>query len=191
MENDNIHTQLKTNTAEIHTLSEQHPLMQGFITGNYKNEHLLEFLVNILPLYQVVEQRLIANEILLNPDLKRSHLIELDINQLINDTGVKGIKISKITENWISDCWHKSVPFLKADLYVRWLADFFGGRILSKSLEPYNNMYKSSDPPSIIKTVRSIIERKESENDNADIIVESQEVFKYHIALFDEIWNQE
>jgi heme oxygenase len=186
-----LQTRLKDETASLHSESEQHPLMQSFVNGSFKKEHLLELLINLLPIYQVVEQRLLAKEIIENLDLKRSEQIQKDINKLILDTGITTFKVREITENWVSSSWKKGLHLLKADLYLRWLADFYGGRILAKSQAPYNEMYSSKDPGTVITTVRYLLTKDIPDNQNDKIVNETKAFFKFHIDLFDEIlWNK-
>jgi heme oxygenase len=183
----NLQARLKTETQELHSAAENHPIMQSFVTGYYSPSDLMKFLVNILPLYQVVEQRLLSLDIIDNPDLKRSTQIQKDIDKLIEDGFGINFNISDVTRKRIAYCWDKNTALLKADLYVRWLADFYGGRILSKSLAPYNNAYQSNDPARVISSVRSIMEREDYYVIPTDdeLIDEAKEVFQFHVDLFE------
>jgi heme oxygenase len=165
--------------------------MQSFINGNYTKAHLNRFLVNILPVYQVVEQRLIQNDIIGNPDLERSPFIKKDINALINDNNFVYPEIEEVTKKYIAYIWQKPLELLKAELYVRWLADFYGGRMLTKSLDPYNNMYKSENPSAVIGAVRQILDREVTTGTASDeeIIDEAKKFFSFHIELFDIIYH--
>jgi heme oxygenase len=186
-----LQARLKEETASLHSESEQHPLMQSFVDGSFKKEHLLELLINLLPIYQVVEQRLLTKEIIDNPDLKRSVQIQKDIDKLIFDTGITTFKVREVTENWVSSSWKKDLHLLKADLYIRWLADFYGGRILAKSQAPYNEMYSAKDPGAVITTVRYLLTKDIPDNQNDKIVNETKAFFKFHIELFDEtLWSK-
>lgn len=186
-----LQTRLKEETASLHSESEQHPLMQSFVDGSFKKEHLLELLINLLPVYQVVEQRLLTKEIIENSDLKRSTFIQKDIDKLISDTGITTLKVRNLTEKWVSKSWVKDLHVLKADLYLRWLADFYGGRVLAKSQAPYNETYNAKDPGAVITTVRYLLVKDTPESLNDEIVNETKDFFKYHIELFDEIvWNK-
>jgi len=184
-----LQTRLKEETAELHSKSEQHPLMQTFVDGSFKKEHLLDLLINLLPIYQVVEQRLLFKEILDNSDLKRSTQIQKDIDKLILDTSITTLKVRDITEKWVSSSWQKSLYALKADLYLRWLADFYGGRILAKSQAPYNETYNAKDPGAVITTVRYLLTKDTPDLYNDSIVLETKSFFHFHINLFEEIWN--
>jgi heme oxygenase len=184
---------LKEQTSEAHRKAEQHPLMQSFINGTYTKEHLLQFLINLYPIYSVVEQRVLSEKIKQVPDLKRTELIEKDINNLITD--ILNFKNSYLlvpcicVQAWVNNSLIKPVSLLKAELYSRWLADFYGGRMMVKTVTP-NTMYSSSDPSKVITTVREILdEPNNDEISEEDIIQEVLSFFDLHLEFFDQIYN--
>jgi len=185
---------LKERTQESHKSAENHPLMQSMINGTHSKEHLLQFLINLYPVYSVVEQRLLQDKIKEVPELKRSELIENDINNLIPEViTFKNVKILvplKSTCAWVSNCRAKPASLLKAELYSRWLADLYGGRMLMKTVTP-SSMYICKDPKQIINAIRDILDEpnKDLEITNDDIIQEVISFFNFHIELFDEIYN--
>jgi len=185
---------LKEKTSAIHTQAEQHPLMQSFISGSFTKEHLLQFLVNMYPIYSVVEQRLLGDKIKLNAELKRTELIESDINNLIPN--VINLKNSYIlgpldcTCAWVNNAWKKPIDLLKAELYSRWLADFYGGRILTRTVIPHA-MYVAENPASVITDVRKILDTPNTDTNitEDDIVNEAISFFDFHLELFDKIYN--
>jgi len=185
---------LKEQTSEAHKKAEQHPLMQSFINGTYTKEHLLQFLINLYPIYSVIEQRLLKNKLEIIPELKRTELIEKDINILISeilDFKKANLLIPAVSvQAWVNNSQTKPVSLLKAELYSRWLADFYGGRMMLKIIKP-NNMYMSNDPMKVISSVREILdepnESKEVSED--DIIQEVLSFFDLHLEFFDSIYN--
>jgi heme oxygenase len=185
---------IKEKTKDIHSKAEQHPLMQSFINGTYTKEHLLQFLVNMYPIYSVVEQRLLSDKIKENAELKRTEFIESDINNLIPE--IINVKNSHLlmplgcTCGWVSNAWAKPLDFLRAELYSRWLADLYGGRMLTKTVIPHT-MYAAENPGNVIKTVREILDEP-FDNTNIhedDIIDEILSFFDFHLELFDAIYN--
>jgi heme oxygenase len=80
-----LQERLKEETTELHEKAEAHPLMKSFIEGKYKKEHLFQYLVNLRPLYESVEQRLIIKQIHKNFDLCRSRLVSKDIAMLYKE----------------------------------------------------------------------------------------------------------
>jgi heme oxygenase len=185
---------LKEQTTAVHQKAEQHELMQSFIQGTYTKEHLLQFLVNIYPIYSVVEQRLLVSYFKDVPELKRTHLIENDIVSLTKE--VEEINNKNIltpldcTCGWVSNSWEKPIDLLKADLYSRWLADLYGGRMLKMMLFPHA-MYEADEPIKIITTVREILDTPNINSNitNDDIIDEVVCFFDFHLELFDHIYN--
>jgi heme oxygenase len=182
---------LKEQTAAAHRAAEGHPLMQSFINGNYKKEHLLQFLVNLLPVYSVVEQKLLANQIITEPELRRSHLIQQDIDtlsaEIVNDVNQSLLALLPCTNAWVSNMWKKPIELLKAELYTRWLADLYGGRMLARTVTP-NAMYSYNNSQNIIEAVRSLIAEQPVDVDR--FIDEVNNFFAYHITLFDNIYNE-
>jgi heme oxygenase len=184
---------LKEATQEIHSTCENHPFMQSMIKGTVTQEQHLKFLSNVLPLYGVVEQRLLCEDISKIPDLKRTDYIEQDVNTIVSNFVDREILVevlspSGYTCEWVSKAWTKPVELLKAELYTRWLADFYGGRILAKSLSP-NNSYTCSNPQAVITHIRQILDEPLLKITEDDLINETNSFFNYHLVLFDEIIN--
>lgn len=186
-----LQLRVKQETLELHKGAEDHPLMVSFIKGNYEETKLLQFLVNIRPTYNVVEERLLPTGIFKNSELRRTPAITKDIKTLtakhINAGNINILRPLKITEEWLSRAWIKPVSLLKADLYVRWLADFYGGRLLSAKLAPFNQMYKCENPQDVISDVRGLIDITGDSISDDDFINEVNAFFKYHVELFDVI----
>jgi heme oxygenase len=188
-----LQTRLKEETQDIHTQAENHPVMKSFIDGTFKKQHLLKFLVNIRPCYDVVEQRLLQPFILDTPELKRTHNIDADIDLLKQEFTKEELKHLLVpcecTDLWIAWCWAKPLEMLKADLYVRWLADLYGGRMLAKSLGKYTNAVVFEDTKRAITEVRNILD-SQKETINEDVLVdEVMNFFEFHLELFTEINN--
>jgi len=187
-----LQTSLKTETLDHHKEAENHLVMQSFMSGNYKKEHLLRFLVNLLPLYQVVEQRLLQPYILVNSELRRSHFIEKDIELLKKEFMYSenlGDMLTPldVTAAQVAHDWEKPTNLLCANLYARWLADFYGGRMMGKMIAPFNNMYTSTDSGRVIKEVREIVDTKGQYTEVSAIVNEVKAFFKFHVDLFDKI----
>lgn len=183
--------QLKESTKEAHSKAEQHPLMQSMINGTVSKEHLLQFLVNLYPIYSVVEQRLLFNDIKNNSELRRTERIEKDINTLIKEIiNVKNLHLLTplpCTCAWVSNCWKKPVELLKAELYCRWLADLYGGKMLAKTVVP-SEMYVCENAQETIALVRSLVEVANN-SAQEEIIQEALSFFDFHVELFDDIYN--
>jgi heme oxygenase len=182
---------LKEYTSELHEKAETHPLMKSFIQGNYKKTHLFQYLLNLRPLYETVEQRLIVQDIHKNFDLCRSRLVSKDISLLyregiINDDNLDALNLKKSVCGWVANQWTVEKDYLISDFYVRWLADLYGGRIFAKTLAPYINTYQCNDVSKAITGVREIINK--AEIDPNVVKYRANAFFEFHIDLFDEIY---
>ena len=191
MEISEFQQNIKEQTKHLHKAAEDHPLMQSFIKGTFNKKHLLKFLVNLHPIYSVVETRFLYNE----PLLKRTHLIEKDIDilakKIVDENSSNLFKHSAHTCAWVSRNWLKPITALKGDLYTRWLADLYGGRMLTQSITP-NFMYSCDDYEGTIALVRKKIDTPipgEQTITDKEVIVEVQNFYTYHMRLFDEIYE--
>lgn len=184
---------LKAETQEVHSACENHAFMQSMINGTVTKEQHLKFLANVLPLYSVVEQRLLQKDLTTVEDLKRTDYIEEDINKIVADFEDKETLVFSLapfacTCEWISRAWTKPVDLLRAELYTRWFADFYGGRMLAKSVSP-NISYTCSNPQKIITYLRDFLDKPLTEVTEEQLIDETKTFFSYHLELFDEIMN--
>jgi heme oxygenase len=196
MERSELQLRLKNETKSLHDLAENNAIMKSFIDGTFKPKHLLRFLVNIKPVYDVVEQRLLQSYIAINPDLKRSELIQQDINALANDFNSANDDIGylltplEVTDLWVGWSWSKPKDMLKAELYTRWLGDLYGGRMMIKNMGKFTKSLEFIDVQKAILDVRSILDVHSIDVTNDDIIDESKKVFEYHVELFTAIENE-
>lgn len=185
---------LKQKTSDIHSKAENHPVMQSFINGIFEKEHLLRYLVNVRPVYDVVEQRLLQSYILKNSDLKRTAQIDKDIALLVSEVSSERLADLltplECTDLWVGWCWSKPAEMLKAELYVRWLADLYGGRMMAKNMCKYINTVSFTDPGKAITNIREILDTVNTVIEDNDIIEETLKFFDYHIELFEEINNE-
>lgn len=188
MEKSEFQTQLKEQTTELHRQAENHPVMQSFVTGTFKKKDLLRFLVNIKPCYDVVEQRLLQPYIIRNSDLKRTDNIQKDIAALASEMSTEDLgdllTPYECTDLWVAWCWAKPVEMLKAELYVRWLADLYGGRMMAKSMGEYTNALNFNEPGKAISDIRQILDSPNIVVNNDEIIGDTLKFFDYHLELF-------
>lgn len=196
MERSELQQRLKNETKSLHDLAENNVIMKSFIDGTFKLRHLLRFLVNIKPVYDVVEQRLLQPYIAINPDLKRSELIQQDINALakhfnsVDDNIGYLLTPLEVTDLWVGWSWSKPKDMLKAELYTRWLADLYGGRMMIKNMGEFAKSLEFNSVQKAISDVRSILDTHSIDVTNDDIIEEAKKVFEYHVELFTAIENE-
>lgn len=185
---------LKQETSDIHSKAENHPIMQSFVKGTFKKEHLLRFLVNVRPAYDVVEQRLLQPYILKNSDLKRTTQIDKDIALLAHEVPAESLASLltplECTDLWVAWCWAKPAEMLKAELYVRWLADLYGGRMMARNMGEFTNSVTFNDPGKAISDIREILDTVNTVLEDNDVVEETLKFFEYHLELFTAIENE-
>lgn len=195
MERSELQLRLKNETKGLHDLAENNKIMKSFIDGSFKLKHLLRFLVNIKPVYDVVEQRLLQPYIIKNSDLKRTDKIQQDIDalsaQFTSEELGELLTPLEVTDLWVGWSWSKPKDMLKADLYTRWLADMYGGRIMLKSMGEYGKALEFNDAGQAIAEVRAILDEKNVDVTDDEIIDEARKVFDYHIELFTAIEHEQ
>lgn len=194
MEASEFQKRLKEETTQLHRDAENHPVMQSFVKGSFKKEHLLRFLVNVKPCYDVVEQRLLQPYIVKHSDLKRTDKIQKDIAALASEMSTEELgdllTPYECTDLWVAWCWAKPKEMLKAELYVRWFADLFGGRIMAKSMGEYVNAISFNDPARAIFDIRYILDTPNVVTTEDEIIDDALKFFDYHLELFTAIENE-
>jgi heme oxygenase len=194
---------LKDETQDLHTTCQNHPFMQTLINGTYKKEHLLLFLKNILPFYKLAEERYVTpyilnNETINSTDLFRTPLIEQDIALLQNELQTEPTPVFDIVDNWVQLSQNIMPLYLKAEIYTRWLADFYGGQTLQSVVTP-NNMYTCTNTELAIKNVRKMLDwgpplprigiTARLGITARIIIARAKQFFELHIKIFDKIYN--
>lgn len=195
MEKSELQIRLKEETMDLHREAENHPLMKAMYNKTIKRTQLIRLLANLRCVYDVVERRLLQPYIMQNSDLGRLPSIDKDIALLSSDieTEYLGKLLTPLecTDLWVAWCWSKPKDMLKAELYTRWLADLYGGRILSQKLDPFNNHVKWRDPERSIKDVRIVLDTPNTYSSVNDIVEEAVEVFDFHTELFTAIENEQ
>jgi len=194
MEKSELQTRLKEETMNLHMEAENHPLMKAMYNKTIKKEHLIMLLVNLRCVYDVVQRRLLQPYIMQNSDLDRLPLIDKDIALLSveMETETLGRLLTPLecTDLWVAWCWAKPTEMLKAELYTRWLADLYGGRMLTKTVTPHA-MYTCRDYQSTITAIRNKLDQPLTNSDitEEDIVQETLSFFEFHLELFNEIYN--
>jgi hypothetical protein len=80
----------------------------------------------------------------------------------------------------------KSIFLKKTELYIRWLADLYGGQILKRNVK-FKNKYNFKDVRNCIKIVRKLIEKDLNETNVNDFIEEVNKSYAFHKHLADKI----
>lgn len=146
---------LKERTKEKHDNIEQHPFFVDLLNGELSDLRYLTYLCNLLPIYKHIEKELLFN--VKNESLIQSKKIEKDIKLYEQYLKIAAPKPNSISKVWLDHIKSKKKFFKKADLYIRWLADLYGGQMLAKKVR-FGNKYKFNSIRKCIKEVRIMIE---------------------------------
>lgn len=176
---------VKRETKFKHDLIEQHPFIVKLIDKTITDKEYAIYLKNLLPIYKAVEKAFF-NKLTL-PDLFRSHLIEQDIKQY---EAIIGKIPSKFIFNrkWLSNFKKKDLTMKKSELYIRWLADAYGGQIIRKGLK-YTAKYDIRNVRSFIRIVRRIIEDGLNETNVERLIDAINHSYDDHYEMVDKIYD--
>jgi len=126
---------IKAETKIKHDLIEKHPFIKSMIDGSLSDTKYAIYLNNLLPIYKSVEM-LLFNKRFNNLDIFQSKKIFKDINEYkktlnidLDDTNLQ------FNEEWLNHFYTKSEFLKKTDLYIRWLADMYGGQIIKRNIK--------------------------------------------------------
>jgi heme oxygenase len=193
MERSPLQTRLKDETMKLHMEAENHPLMKAMAEKTITKQQLLRLFVNLRTIYDVVERRLLQPYIIKNSELCRTAQIDKDIAALASEMSTEelGDLLTPLecTDLWLGWSWTKPKDMLKAELYTRWLADLYGGRILAEKIAPYNNHVQWIEPSKAMADIRTILDITNIVSNEDDIVEEAIKVFDFHKELFTAIQN--
>jgi heme oxygenase len=177
--------QIKLKTKKLHDEIEAHPFFRSMLDGTLSDDHYYVYLYNLLPIYKSVEYYVLDN--LLTEDIKRSDKVLKDI--LNYNKTCNHIKLDASTfycNEWLDYFYKKDAFFKKTELYIRWLADLYGGQILKKKVE-FGEKYEFKNVRKAIKTVRKLIEKGLNESNVDRFIEEVNKSYAFHKHLADKI----
>jgi len=174
---------IKKGTKDIHDRIERHPFFLELLSGNLPDYKYAIYLYNLLPVYNGVEMFFFNGSN--NFDLVRSKSVLEDWQNYSKTVNIDFGKFNYNNE-WITYFYHKPNLLKKTELYVRWLADMYGGQILANKVK-FGSKYKFHGLRSAIKTVRTIIEDGIDETNVNLFIKEANTTFDYHYKILDKI----
>lgn len=178
--------QIKKATKEKHDAIEKHPFIKSMIDGSLSDFKYVIYLNNLLPIYKAVEMFLFnINKV--DGDLLQSKKINDDINNYVNFLGVKIERPEyKFYDDWLNHFICKDNFFKKAELYIRWLADMYGGQIIKRNIR-FNSKYNFNDLRNEIKIIRRMIEDGLDETNVDRFIEEVNKAYEFHRQIADKI----
>jgi len=178
---------LKQRTKETHDQIEQHPFFRDLLNGTLPDVKYAYYLANILPIYELVEKEFLGN--VKDKSVLQSVKIKKDLDsysKLLNR------KIDNSTYNyafaWVMYFQQKNRIYKKAELYVRWLADMYGGQVLKKKVK-FGDKYKFSNLRSNIQFIRKMIEEDLNDDTIDKFIEEVNIVYKLHNFTISHIYQ--
>jgi heme oxygenase len=178
--------QIKKATKEKHDAIEKHPFIKSMIDGSLSDFKYAIYLNNLLPIYKAVEMFLFYS----NPvdkDLLQSRKINNDLNEYIRFLGINIDRPEYIfNKEWLNYFLFKDKFLQKAELYIRWLADMYGGQIIKRNIR-FNSKYDFNDLRNEIKLIRRMIEDGLDETNVDSFIEEVNKAYEFHRQLADKI----
>lgn len=179
-----VFKKIKAETKVKHDSIEKHPFIVSMIDGSLEDRKYAIYLTNLLPIYQEIEKEFLLN--LKNTDIIQSKKIIKDINDYNKLLNYNFFSINIFTKDWLHHLQNKEKVLKKSDLYIRWLADMYGGQIIKRNIK-YNSKYDFINLRQSIKIVREILEEDVTFNNVDKFIEEVNRSYEYHYLLADRL----
>lgn len=177
---------IKLETKTAHDEIEKHTFIKSMIDGTLSDKKYAIYLYNLYPIYKSVEMLLFSGKNF-NKDLFQSVKIQNDLNNYKNELNFEYDRPEyNFNEGWINHFYSKSFFLKKTELYIRWLADMYGGQIIKKNIK-FNSKYSFTNLRESIKTIRSYLEEDLTEENVNSFINEVNKSYEFHHKLADKI----
>ena len=178
--------QIKKSTKEKHDAIEKHPFIKSMIDGSLSDFKYAIYLNNLLPIYKAVEMFLFYSTPV-DKDLLQSRKINNDLNEYIRFLGINIDRPEYIfNKEWLNYFLFKDKFLQKAELYIRWLADMYGGQIIKRNIR-FNSKYDFNDLRNEIKIIRRMIEDGLDETNVDRFIEEVDKAYEFHRQIADKV----
>ena len=124
-----------------------------------------------------------------NSDIVQSKKILNDINNYSNFLNVDLNQDHLLFyRDWLNYFTTKNDFYKKSELYIRWLADMYGGQIIKKNIR-FGSKYDFVDIRGDIKFVRQLIEDGLN-SQNVDSFIEEVNIsYDYHYKLVERVYD--
>lgn len=171
---------IKLSTKVEHDNIEKHPFVDSLIRGKLSDTQYACYLLNLIPIYESIE-----NKLELSNELRRSHLMRQDLEKYQKLLGSLGDMF--FYHDWLMSLFDKDKFSISSDFYIRWLGDLYGGQILSKNIR-FNSHLKFKNVRQSIRQARDIIETnaKKRETEFVSLIKES---YTFNFQLVEKLYN--
>jgi len=178
---------IKKETKEIHDKIEKHPFFLDLINRELPDYKYAIYLNNLFPIYKGVEMFLFKKN--LNNDIVQSKKIEEDLRLYKSFLNLNiDLPKFKFYDDWLNYFFSKDDFYKKTELYVRWLADLYGGQIIKRYLR-FGNKYVFTNVRKDIQQVRKQIEDSLTEENVDKFIVEVKKTYQFHTEIIDKIYD--
>lgn len=179
---------IKKQTKVKHDHIESHPFIKEMLNGELPDFKYAVYLNNLLPIYKGVEMFLF-NKRNTNSDIVQSKKILNDINNYSNFLNVDLNQDHLLFyRDWLNYFTSKNDFYKKSELYIRWLADMYGGQIIKKNIR-FGSKYDFVDIRSDIKFVRQLIEDGLN-SQNVDSFIEEVNIsYDHHYKLVERVYD--
>jgi len=178
---------IKKETKEIHDKIEKHPFFLDLINRELPDYKYAIYLNNLFPIYKGVEMFLFKKNF--NNDIVQSKKIEEDLRLYKSFLNLNiDLPKFKFYDDWLNYFFSKDDFYKKTELYVRWLADLYGGQIIKRYLR-FGNKYVFTNVRKDIQQVRKQIEDSLTEENVDKFIVEVKKTYQFHTEIIDKIYD--
>lgn len=178
---------IKKETKQIHDEIEGHPFFKDLLSGNLSDFKYAIYLKNLYPIYKAVEMFVFKNNN--NSDIVQSRKIEEDLREYKSHLNLDlDDPKYKFYNEWLDAFFLKNSFLKKTELYVRWLADMYGGQIIKRYLR-YTKKYEFANVRLCIQKIRKQIEEDLNYSNVDEFIQGVKETYKFHYDLVEKIYK--
>ena len=175
---------LKDATYDLHKQAEKNPFAQLLLSGNITETEYAKYLVNLMPIYHVIENVAGSNGHLVGvEDIQRNGLIHNDIKELEQlGADLFEYEVLPSTVEYVDYLYTLSDSNILAHLYTRHFGDLYGGQILKSRVPGSGSMYEFNDRKGLIEKTRTLL--------SDDLGPEARIAFSHAISLFNDLSNE-
>lgn len=166
---------LREATAVAHERAENTALMRQLLSSGLTPEQYAGFLANHLVCYSAIERK--QPGIFANNDLARTQALLSDITELQSST-ISIVPSSYAYAEYVQTLTEQQTW---AHVYVRYLGDMYGGRLIKKHAPGSGRMFDFQNRDELIARVRTAVSVADAEEANV--------CFSWVIRIYDEFYN--
>jgi heme oxygenase len=165
---------LREATAQAHHQAENTELMKLMLGGQMTAEHYAGFLANQLICYSAIERR---THLFADGDMARGPSLVADISELRGSS----LTIVPSAYDYADYVQTLSDQELWAHIYVRYLGDMYGGRLIKSKVPGSGRIFEFRDRDELISRIRLSVSIADAS--------EAKRCFDWVIKIYDEFYN--